>query len=339
MARAPNLDFEGTAERFRKLAASAIEGYPLDVWPYSSGAPCTGQVGASKFVRFHLDLLHQARVELQGRTVLDVGSGFGFALLVCVLFGAERAEGLEFVDETAQAVVRYLGSMSDDIAARIRVRQGDAAEMPYPDCAFDVLLSIEAISHYLDVPAFVAEAARVLKPGGVLIISDGNNGSNPHVRRKTEDIWEAFERAPTGTRIHGHTVQQSYQDQRHQAVLTAFPELGEKALAIAQNTAGFTFTETLEVARVLLRHGQMPERPYHRGELAIDAEGMAMERLFKPFTLARELERCGFQAKAYGYWGGASGRWYLRAANRLLSALSPITLPTAPAFRIVARRL
>jgi SAM-dependent methyltransferase len=335
----PTPHFDRTVEDIGQLASSILDGRPLDRWPYTSGAACLEPRAAAQFVRQHVDLLRLARVDIRGRRVLEAGCGLGFALLLCALLGAERAEGIEFDAEAARAVDRYLASMPDDIAARVKVRQGDAAHMPYPDRSFDVLLSIEAISHYLDVSSFLAEAARVLRPGGVLIISDGNNGSNPIVRRRTEDIWEAFEHAPPGTQVHGHTVRTNYEDHRAEAILSAFPDLGEKAREIARCTAGFTGTQAVDAAAAFLEDGEMPRTPYRHGDLAIAPVGMAMERLFKPRAFARGLERYGFRAKALGYWGGASGRWYLRVANRVLSALSPITMPTAPGFRIVARRL
>jgi hypothetical protein len=61
-----------------------------------------------------------------------------------------------------------------------------------------------------------------------------------------------------------------------------------------------------------------------------------MERLFDPFELGRRIERHGFRVKVRGYWGGASGRRSLRAANAMLAALTPITMRTARAFRIAA---
>jgi ubiquinone/menaquinone biosynthesis C-methylase UbiE len=44
--------------------------------------------------------------------------------------------------------------------------------MPYDDGSADIVLSIEAISHHLDVPASIDEARRVLRPAGALIIAD-----------------------------------------------------------------------------------------------------------------------------------------------------------------------
>jgi hypothetical protein len=62
------------------------------------------------------------------------------------------------------------------------------------------------------------------------------------------------------------------------------------------------------------------------------------EALVDPFELARELERHGLRARACGYWGGADGRPAVRAADRLLRGLSPVTIATAPAFRVTARK-
>ena len=44
---------------------------------------------------------------------------------------------------------------------------GDVTTLPYPDNAFDLITSVAAFEHFLDVPAAVAEMRRVLRPGGV----------------------------------------------------------------------------------------------------------------------------------------------------------------------------
>lgn len=54
--------------------------------------------------------------------------------------------------------------------------------------------------------------------------------------------------------------------------------------------------------------------------------------------LARTVQRQGFWAKAYGCWGGANGSAPVRAANRVLAALSPATLSFSRSFRVVARK-
>lgn len=44
--------------------------------------------------------------------------------------------------------------------------QGDAENLPFPDASFDAVLNVEASHCYPDFPRFLAEVARVLRPGG-----------------------------------------------------------------------------------------------------------------------------------------------------------------------------
>jgi SAM-dependent methyltransferase len=67
------------------------------------------------------------------------------------------------------------------------------------DSSFDFVLAIEAVSHYLDYARFLAEAHRVLRPGGKLLIIDGNNRLNPAIRRHCEHIWPLHEREMSST--------------------------------------------------------------------------------------------------------------------------------------------
>src|SRR5262249_33835358 len=53
-----------------------------------------------------------------------------------------------------------------------QVRRGDIFELPYPDASFD-LVTIHQVLHYLEDPsAAIHEAARVLMPGGRIVIAD-----------------------------------------------------------------------------------------------------------------------------------------------------------------------
>src|SRR5437660_1444086 len=85
--------------------------------------------------------------------------------------GTERLHGIDNYPAMIDTIEAYKPLLPDDLASRLCVVKGDAAEMPYDDGEFDVLLSIEAISHYLDVDGFLREASRVLRPGGTMIVS------------------------------------------------------------------------------------------------------------------------------------------------------------------------
>ena len=63
---------------------------------------------------------------------------------------------------------------------------GRAESLPFPDAAFDIVLSSQVLEHVLDPAAVIAEAYRVLKPDGVLLLSThGTAAYHPH----PTDLW------------------------------------------------------------------------------------------------------------------------------------------------------
>ena len=65
--------------------------------------------------------------------------------------------------------------------------QGDAcAPFPFADAAFDVLVSMEGIEHFENQAAFVRECARVLKPGGTLVLTTPNV---LHLSARVSGFW------------------------------------------------------------------------------------------------------------------------------------------------------
>lgn len=328
-------------DRFHTLAAQILGDETLTVDPWlhrycgSTGSPG----GADKYLRYQQDLLDLAGLSPEGKVVVDAGSGFGFTMLVYAVLGAATVRGIELHEGMVSTVQAYLPTLPPDIAARIEVTHGSVFEMPYEDGSADILLSIEAISHYLDVDRFLREAQRVLAPGGTLIVADGNNASNPFHRRRVANLWEAFENGPTGRQMYGHVVEVPYVDRRRDLLARELPDLDPAAAQqIAKLTAGFLEEQVLTAGRRYLETGALPNAPYRRGQLAVDPEGQVMERLFSPTGLARKLRGLGFDAKAYGYWGGASGSAPLRVANQVLATLAPLTIPSARSFRVIARK-
>lgn len=100
--------------------------------------------------------------------VLDLGCGAGHASFA--------------VAPVAQSVVAYdlsdamLDVVTQAAAARgldnIRTQQGDVGQLPFPGAVFDLVVTRFSAHHWLDVPAALQEAWRVLRPGGKLVIVD-----------------------------------------------------------------------------------------------------------------------------------------------------------------------
>ena len=100
-----------------------------------------------------------------GRDVLEAGfgEGYGADLLAGV---ARRVIGVDY-DESAVGHVQAK-------YPRVEAVQGNLAELPLPDASVDVVVNFQVIEHLWDQPQFVAECARVLRPGGLLLMSTPN---------------------------------------------------------------------------------------------------------------------------------------------------------------------
>ena len=111
-----------------------------------------------------------ARRFAAGRRVLDAacGEGYGTALLGAV---AVDATG---VDIDAATIAHARATYGD--RHNVRFATGSVAALPFPAASFDVVVSFETIEHLAarDQPPMLAEFARVLAPGGLLVLSSPN---------------------------------------------------------------------------------------------------------------------------------------------------------------------
>ena len=106
-----------------------------------------------------------------GDRVLEVGCGYGAGAALCMRrFAPDSILGLDATDVRIEAGREYLGKLG--LSDRIELRVGDATRLDLPDASFDKLLAIECAFHFNTRRDFLREAARVLKPGGTLALSD-----------------------------------------------------------------------------------------------------------------------------------------------------------------------
>lgn len=119
-----------------------------------------------------------------GRAILDVASGEGYGAHALALAGASSVVGVDVSAEACDHARRTYG---------VDARVGDALALPLADGAVDLVVSFETIEHVPDPARFLDECARVLRPGGILVIStpdkevyDGLHTNEFHCSELTE---------------------------------------------------------------------------------------------------------------------------------------------------------
>lgn len=100
-----------------------------------------------------------------GRDVLEAGSGEGYGAAML----ATRAKSVTCVDYDEQAVEHTRNRYPE-----LTVHRGNLIDLPLADGSVDTVVNFQVIEHLWDQSAFVAECHRVLRPGGVLLMSTPN---------------------------------------------------------------------------------------------------------------------------------------------------------------------
>ena len=105
-----------------------------------------------------------------GHLVLDVGCGFGGTIaFLNERFDAMQLLGVNIDPRQLDRAKRLVLPLKHNTIA---FQEGDACALPFPDASFDRVLAVECIFHFPSRETFFQEACRVLKPGGLLTLSD-----------------------------------------------------------------------------------------------------------------------------------------------------------------------
>src|ERR1043166_9163662 len=124
-----------------------------------------------------------------GETVLDLGSGGGIDVLLSArrVGPTGKAYGLDMTDEMlelARENQRKAGVTNVEFA------KGEIERIPLPDASVDVIISNCVINLSADKRKVLAEAFRVLRPGGRFAVSDVVvRGAVPEEVRRSVELW------------------------------------------------------------------------------------------------------------------------------------------------------
>lgn len=249
--------------------------------------------------RFDKSLIDLVPGGVANRVILDFGAKYGHAAPLFLTLGATATIHVDVIEDYVEFGRKIIGALYPDRTTFMRV---DGCFLDLPQNSVDVIVVNEVISHinpaYLDT--FYSEAARILAPGGYLLISDGNNWANDWVRSVLPNLWDAWENGPKGRKTDRDVVTESYLELRRAIARSTYPGL-EPAAAdrFARNTSGMFGDELVAALNKFAEQGVLIERPYRYGTVCTNPGpgGTVMERPFHPDDVVRALELHALDAK------------------------------------------
>lgn len=126
----------------------------------------------SKYPKISCKDVAQRLRNTEYQSLLDIGCGTGY--LIDMLQRQKNALycGLDLSPE-------MLKMAKQKLPQSVYLTEGSADSLPYEDNSFDVVTCIQSFHHYPKPEKSMSEAYRVLKPGGLYIISDTGMGNYP----------------------------------------------------------------------------------------------------------------------------------------------------------------
>jgi SAM-dependent methyltransferase len=137
-----------------------VDQFTRQAVPFSTASPITDENA--------LRMIVEAARPQPEHTVLDVACGGG--IVVCAF--APHVRHATGIDMTPAMLERAQRWAADNDIANVGFDQGDAQALPYPDAAFDIVVTRFSFHHFLDPLAVLREMRRVAAPGGCIVVVD-----------------------------------------------------------------------------------------------------------------------------------------------------------------------
>jgi ubiquinone/menaquinone biosynthesis C-methylase UbiE len=254
------------AARFEQTFTGPASAVRARIWQqvygpeYPSWADPFSYVSVTELRRFAREL--QAA---RGGCLVDVGCGRGGPGLWLAAMTGARLVGVD-VDEPSLAAARRRADQAQMIG-RASFRRGSFSDTGLPDACAQAVMSIDALLFAPGKPAAAAEFARILVPGGRLVLTSWDYHSQPAGRpAQVADHRPLLEQA--GFDIIGYEETRAWRDRQQQtgeALLAAAGELaaesGGQAADVRARVAEMNAALASVIRRVLIIAQRRPRNP------------------------------------------------------------------------------
>ena len=113
--------------------------------------------------------LYAAR-DKRPQRVLDLATGTGDFALAVARLGPQQVVGIDMAIEMLRLGAAKVAAKG--LSARVELLVGDAEQLPFQEATFDMVTGAFGVRNFGHIPSGLAEAYRVLKPGGQLLVLD-----------------------------------------------------------------------------------------------------------------------------------------------------------------------
>jgi ArsR family transcriptional regulator len=121
----------------------------------------------------------------------DLGCGEGYLTIEAARF----AKRVIAVDRSDAVLARAKAAVAKRKLRNVEWKRGEIERLPLADASVDVALLSQALHHAASPAAALAEAARIVRPGGRVLVLDLRRHDEPWVRERLGDKWLGFEDA------------------------------------------------------------------------------------------------------------------------------------------------
>ncbi len=223
-------------------------------------------------------------IPLKGKTVLDLGCGFGIRSIILSHYGTEKVAGVD-INKERLAGFKLL---KKGLNIPVSIRCNSASNLDFKNNAFDIVYCNEFISHIHDLTTTFNEIYRVLKKGGIVFISD-ENACNILQQLVLYRTYKKY----------GNQVKEKINEIIQRRICENGYKIRKKVLLkLVQYCMGLCQENILEIVdKVALEKKEPKEvlRNYERKFPYRDPyTGYYHERLFTPAQIAERLKKTGF---------------------------------------------